>query len=86
MEIIATILQTATQGVTKTRMMYAAYLSYQQINDYLEFLLGNDLLQCEKETDLYRVTEKGLRFLSSSSELNELISFKNSELNDPFDR
>ena len=84
MEIIAMILQTAIQGATKTRIMYAAYMSYQQLNDYLEFLQENDLIQREKETDLYRVTEKGNRFLNASNELNELISFKDSEFNESF--
>ena len=78
------ILQTAIQGATKTRIMYAAYMSYQQLNDYLEFLQENDLIQREKETDLYRVTEKGHRFLNASNELNELISFKDSEFNESF--
>jgi len=78
------ILQTAIQGATKTRIMYAAYMSYQQLNDYLEFLQENDLIQREKETDLYRVTEKGNRFLNASNKLNELISFKDSEFNESF--
>ena len=84
LEIIAMILQTATEGTTKTRIMYTAYLSFQQVNDYLEFLRENDLVQYENETGLYRVTEKGYRFLKISNEMNDLFSFKNSEFNDGF--
>lgn len=84
MEIISVILQTATEGTTKTRIMYAAYLSFQQVNDYLEFLQKNDLLQYEDETGFYRVTEKGYRFLRISNELNDLTSFKNPKFNDAF--
>jgi predicted transcriptional regulator len=84
MEIIATILQTAVEGVTKTRIMYASYLSFQQVNDYLEFLQENDLLQYENETGFYRATEKGHAFLKISNEMNDLIPFKNSRFNDPF--
>ena len=84
MEIIAMILQSAAEGTTKTRIMYAAYLSFQQVNDYLEFLQENDLLQYENETGFYRVTEKGYTFLRISNELNDLTSFKNSVFNDTF--
>ena len=84
MEIVAIILQTAAEGSTKTRIMYSAYLSFQQVNDYLGFLQENDLVQYEDETGIYRVTEKGYRFLKISNELNDLTSFKNSKLNDTF--
>ena len=84
MEIIGMILQTAAEGNTKTRIMYAAYLSFQQVNDYLQFLQENDLLQYEDETGIYRVTEKGYRFLKISNELNDLTSFKNSNFNNTF--
>ena len=84
MEIIAMILQTAAQGVTKTRIMYAAYLSFQQVNDYLEFLQENGLLQYENEMGHYRVTEKGFRFLKISNEMNDLFSFKNPKFDDVF--
>ena len=84
MEIISMILQTATEGITKTRIMYAAYLSFQQVNDYLKFLQENDLLQHEDETGFYRVTEKGYKFLRISNELNDLTSFKDPKFNDTF--
>jgi predicted transcriptional regulator len=84
MEIIAMILQTAAQGVTKTRIMYAAYLSFQQVNDYLEFLQGNNLLEYENETDHYVVTEKGFRFLKVSNEMNDLFSYKNPKFDNSF--
>ncbi len=83
-EIIAMILQAAVEGATKTRIMYAAYLSFQQVNDYLEFLQGNDLLHYESESGFYRMTEKGLAFLRISNEMNDLIPFKNSKFNDPY--
>ncbi|HEV2193182.1 MAG TPA: winged helix-turn-helix domain-containing protein [Nitrosopumilaceae archaeon] len=84
MEIIAMILQTAVEGTTKTRIMYAAYLSFQQVKDYLDFLQENDLILYENETGFYKLTEKGNRFLRISNELNDLFSFKNSEFNNSF--
>jgi len=37
-DIIAQILEGATQGSTKTRLMYGAYISYAQVQEYLAFL------------------------------------------------
>ena len=78
------ILQTAAEGATKTRIMYAAYVSFQQVNDYLQFLQENNLLLYENETGFYRITEKGRTFLMLSNEMNDLIPFKNSKSQDPF--
>jgi len=84
MEIIAMILQTAAEGATKTRIMYSAYLSFQQVNDYLGFLQENNLLLYENETGFYRITEKGYMFLRISNEMNNLIPFKNSKSDNPY--
>ena len=84
LEIIAMILQTAAENVTKTRIMYAAYLSFQQVNDYLEFMQENDLLQYENETAFYRITEKGLRVLRLSNEMNDLFTVRDSKFNNDF--
>jgi predicted transcriptional regulator len=37
-DIIAMILQAAMPGATKTRLMYSAFLSYAQIQEYVQFL------------------------------------------------
>jgi predicted transcriptional regulator len=73
-DIINMVLDSARAGSTKTRIMYKAYLSYAQVTEYLKFLQENDLLTCEDRTHVYRVTEKGLKFLNASDELNSLIT------------
>lgn len=75
-DIISMVLDSARAGSTKTKIMYKAYLSYAQVMEYLKFLQENDLLTCEERTRLYRVTEKGLKFLNASDELNELVTLK----------
>ena len=71
-EITAMIIDSARAGATKTRLMYTAYLSYSQVVEYLRYLQENGLLVREEGTQLYRPTEKGLKFLNMSNELNEL--------------
>ena len=75
------ILESAKAGATKTRIMYKAYLSYFQVVEYLKHLQQNDLLAYEEGTQLYRATEKGLKFLNLSNDLNEMATITNSKYN-----
>lgn len=70
-EIILIILSTAMNGATKTKIMYDAYLSDENVQDYLEFLLKQDLLSYDKMKGVYKATQKAaslLRFTQSPSE------------------
>lgn len=82
-EIIAMILQAANKGATKTRIMYGAYLSYAQVQEYLGFLQQKGLLSYEEGTHLYKLTEKGLYFISAFDKINEIISVGNKESASP---
>jgi predicted transcriptional regulator len=73
-EIIAMILQAANKGATKTRIMYAAYLSYAQVKEYLAFLQSRGLLTYEEGTQLFRLTEKGLHYLGTFDQISDMIS------------
>ena len=72
-DIIAMILQAAMAGATKTRLMYSAYLSYAQIQEYLEFLREKGLILYEEGVQQYKLTEKGLHFLHVYEKISELI-------------
>lgn len=73
-EIAATILGVAQAGnSTKTRLKYGSFLSFAQINEYLSFLLSNGLITKSDDTQLYALTEKGMRFLRVYDEIAELI-------------
>ncbi|HEV2193856.1 MAG TPA: winged helix-turn-helix domain-containing protein [Nitrosopumilaceae archaeon] len=78
-EITAMIIESARSGATKTKIMYKAYLSYSQVQEYLEHLQQNDLLAYEEGTHIYRPTEKGLKFLNLSNDLNEMAIVANSK-------
>src|SRR5438034_5151173 len=77
MDIIATILTAAIQGATKTRLMYAAYISYAQIQEYLTHLQDNGLILHEGGMQQFKLTEKGLHFLHVYEKISELVSLKN---------
>ncbi len=75
-EIIAMILEIASQGVTKTKIMYKAYLSYSQLNQYMSFLIENKLIECKPGTELYTLTEKGRKVVHVCKELDDMIPLK----------
>ena len=66
------ILQASMGGATKTHLMYGAYLSFAQIQEYLEFMQGKELIVYEAGVQNYKLTEKGLHFLQASHGFNAL--------------
>src|ERR687887_925754 len=72
-EIVATILEAANGGVTKTKIMYKAFLSYAQLREYLSVLIENNLLEYLEGSQMYKTTEKGLNFLRMHNEIGELL-------------
>jgi predicted transcriptional regulator len=53
--------------------MYKAFLSYTQLKEYLSVLIENNLLESKEETKVYKITEKGLKFLRMYNEIGELL-------------
>jgi predicted transcriptional regulator len=60
-EIMADMLKVAVRGAKKTRIMYSANLSYGLLEKYLVETVRVGFLSFED--NVYRTTEKGLRFL-----------------------
>jgi predicted transcriptional regulator len=73
-DIIATILQAAMTGATKTRIMYGAYLSYAQVKEYLSFLLERDLIRYEEGSGPYKLSERGMKVLEAYEGISEMIA------------
>ena len=44
-EIVENILNPANGGTSKTKIMYTAFLSYNQLNEYLSILIENNLIE-----------------------------------------
>jgi predicted transcriptional regulator len=72
-EIIASVLEAVKGvGLSKTRIMFSAYLSYEQLNEYLNELLGKELLANDLDTRTYNITSKGSKFLELYAELEKV--------------
>ena len=72
-EIVSNILEAANGGVTKTKIMYKAYLSYNQLKEYLSILIENNLIEYLDGTNKFKTTEKGLNLLKMHNEMAELL-------------
>jgi len=78
-EIISMILDSVTVGTTKTKIMYKAYLSYTQLKEYLSLLEESGMIVYENGTQIYKITEKGRKFLKLSIEIDDMVSYKSEE-------
>jgi predicted transcriptional regulator len=73
-DIIAQLLDAASSPTTKTKMMYKAMLSYEQLKEYLVMLAENNLIACDNPTQMFTTTDKGFQFMKRYEELSKLIS------------
>jgi predicted transcriptional regulator len=72
-EIVAMILEAANGGATKTKIMYKAFLSYNQLKEYFSILIENNLIEYLDGAHKFKTTEKGLNFLKMHNEIGELL-------------
>ena len=80
-EIIADILQVlANGGATRTRVMYGSYLTFGEATDYLQYLVGRNLISFEEALMSYVLTSRGAELLDAFEGITNLIAIA------PFDR
>ncbi len=82
-DIASEILEVANGGkgrATKTMIMYAACLTDIQLNRYLTTLTENDLLDCDVDTQTFKTTEKGIRFLETYNQIDAVVKKPSTEL------
>ncbi len=74
-EIVMAMLDRTSRGsATKSQLMYSGLISQNQINDYLRFLLSQELIvESPSAGGRYTLTEKGLRCLGMCRELDEIM-------------
>lgn len=75
--IMAEILEVTLEGALKTQVMYRANLSFAQLNHYLTVLIDLELLEKKREKAIYKTTTKGMRFLESYKQIQELLNKPN---------
>ena len=78
-EIVAMMLDSVTAGATKTKIMYKAFLSYTQLKEYLSYMAENDLIRYEEGTQLYKITDKGKKYMHVYTEIDEMVSSNKDE-------
>jgi predicted transcriptional regulator len=66
-DIVAQILEAANggdgAGATQAKIMYKAFLRYEQLKEYLPVMVENGLLKYDQREQIYQTTEKSNRFL-----------------------
>ncbi len=75
-EIIYDILQTARNygnGAIKTKIMLNANLSHRQLKEYLTILIDNGLLQFDTNSQIFKITERGLSVLRLCDRMGGLV-------------
>jgi predicted transcriptional regulator len=72
-EIVGNILEAANGRATKTKIMYKAFLSYNQLKEYLSVLTENNLIEYLDGTKTFKTTEKGLNYLKMHNEIGDLL-------------
>ena len=75
LEIIAMILETnGESGAIQAKIMYKVYLSFLQMKEYLSQIMQNGLIIYDDRAQIYRITDKGLRFLILYKQMTESIT------------
>ena len=72
-EIIGLLLNAANGGgATKTKLMYSAFISFNQLREYLSLMVENGLVQYEEGMHTYKTTERGMRLLHIQNKIDEV--------------
>ena len=76
-EIAAQILEVAASGpVTKTLIMYNAFVSHTQLKEYLGALMEKGLIKYASTESKYITTKKGLKLLKAMDKLRNMFSLR----------
>jgi predicted transcriptional regulator len=74
MEIVANILEEASNGINKTRLVYRTNLNFLLIQRYIDYLVGKELLEVKSNpSTVYVTTQKGKDLLAEFSKIKEIV-------------
>jgi predicted transcriptional regulator len=77
--MLSTINNSGSYGANKTTIIYKSFLSHAQLKEYLSFMVEKGLVEeiphhfSGNEKFVYKITEKGLRLLQISKEIESLV-------------
>jgi len=74
-EIFASILGTAGSGagITRSKIMFASYLTYAQVVEYSRMLIERGLLEYDPINRTFKTTSSGFTFIQLHNEMNQMI-------------
>jgi len=75
-DIVAAMIQSAIGGATKTKLMYSAFLSHSQVEEYLEFLRSKRLISFIPDKKRYVPTDRGIQFLKMYGEIKDTVTIE----------
>ena len=69
------ILETVGEGgAIQAKIMYKVYLSFLQMKEYLSETMKHGLIVYDDGAQIYKITDKGRRFLALYKQMTETIS------------
>jgi predicted transcriptional regulator len=69
------ILETVGEGgAIQAKIMYKVYLSFLQMKEYLSETMKHELIAYDDRAQIYKITDKGRRFLALYKQMTESIS------------
>ena len=63
----------SSEGVGKSRIMYEAFLPYEQLQEYIPFLVENSLLEYNPDNQTYKTTKKGMKLITLYNKMKEYV-------------
>jgi predicted transcriptional regulator len=74
-EIMYEILRAALEPATRTRLIYASFLSNTELRQYITLLLENRMLEIDTITKTrFKVTEEGRKFLKLYEDMTRITT------------
>jgi predicted transcriptional regulator len=74
-EIMYEILTAAIEPATRTRLIYASFLSNTELRQYISLLLENGMLEVDSVSKRrFKVTEEGRKFLTLYSDMIRMMA------------
>ena len=69
------ILNAAIEPATRTRLIYASFLSNTELRQYISLLLENKMLEVDPVTKVrFKITEEGRKFLDLYADMNRMMT------------
>ena len=69
------ILNAAIEPATRTRLIYASFLSNTELRQYISLLLENKMLEVDPVTKAkFKITEEGRKFLDLYADMNRMMT------------